>query len=641
MKRQSHKVQWKLIAGLLVLIAAILIFLNSVSAEAYLEGNKSISTSLLYVGDNATITLTVNGAGNIDNTRVPMDVVLVIDNSCSMCGNKLSQAKLAGKAIVNILDSLYDRVGLVYFNTNPFVKNSLTKDYVSVTNNINGISASGNTNIGEAIKKASEQFNNTRNSKVIVLISDGKANLPADAKAYALQQANLAAAKNISIYTIGIGEEFNSAGFNLLKNISAISNGIYWHYPASSDPHTLNDIANWLVDDVQGKEITAISGEKIIITDVLALGVVPTSLPSGCNYDLNTRKIICNAGSLNINESISFSFNVIVYNSSLVHLNEIAYVNYTNYLGNNASFILNNPTVTVLTNSTTCTNCNNTNTTNNSCVGNIASILTIVSPVARVYNSSLITINISAVDSNLSHIWYTLDGTNSSYPGPTLTHLQNGSYRIYAYANDSCGSLTSAYTDFIISDFSNGFNNSLDTFGPNVTIVSPLNQVYTTNLIRLNITAVDDVAVDDVWYTLNGVRYNYNASYLMNLSNGNYTIIAYANDSSGNAGFDSVSFRVNVSNNENPGNGTHIHNSTCGHNTHALVNDFDQNETADSVSMDDDFVIALNYQNNTVDEGFNMESYLSGKTNQLIFNMILLIAIIVLLLLIVLVGRKK
>jgi uncharacterized protein YegL len=638
MKRKSHKIQWKLLAGLLVLVAAIIISLSSISAVPYLEGNKSVSPNILYVGDNATITLTVNGAGNMNNVRVPMDIILVIDNSCSMCGNKISQAKLAGKAIVNILDSLYDRVGLVYFNTNPFVKNNLTKDYVSVKNNIDTISASGNTNIGEAIKKASEQFNNTMNSKVIVLISDGKANLPADAKAYALQQANLAAAKNISIYTIGIGEEFNTPGFNLLKNISNISNGIYWHYPTDSDPHTMNDIAHWIVDDVRSKEITVIAGENIIITDFLALGVVPISLPFGCNYTLNTRKMTCNAGLLKINESKSFSFNVIVYNSSLAHLNEIAYVNYTTYLGNNASFILNNPNVTVLTNSTICTNCNNTNTTNNSCIGNTAPVLTIVSPVSRIYNNTLVTVSISALDSNLSHVWYTLNGVNFSYSGSTIANLSNGNYTLVAYANDSCGSLSSVHTHFIINTSSNGTNNTSDNLGPNVTIISPVNQIYTSNLVRLTILAVDDVVVDDVWYSLNGVRYNYNYSYLMNLSNGNYTLIAYANDSSSNIGVDSVSFIVNVSQGVDCDKDPDC--DACRSHTRAPVNDFDYNETADSVSMDDDFVIALNYQNGSVNEGFNMDSYISGKTNQLIFNMILLIAIIVLLLLIVLIIRR-
>ncbi len=247
MSKQSPKIQNKLFCSLLSLVVLVVISLTFISAVPYLEGNKDVSPNILYVGDSATITLTVNGAGSLGSVNVPLEVVLVIDNSCSMCGDKLSQAKLAGKAVIDSLNSLYDRVGLIYFNTNPFVKNNLTKNYVSVKNNINTISASGSTNIGEAIKKASEQFNNTNNSRVIVLISDGQANLPANARAYALQQASLAAAKNISIYTIGIGEEFNNAGFNLLKNISLIGGGMYWHYPTVSDPNTMNDIAGWLI----------------------------------------------------------------------------------------------------------------------------------------------------------------------------------------------------------------------------------------------------------------------------------------------------------------------------------------------------------------------------------------------------------
>ena len=637
MNRESHKNAKRNILSLVSFILLVVISLTFISAVPYLEGNKTVSPNVLYVGDSSTITLTVNGAGSSGSVSIPLDVVLVIDNSCSMCGEKLSQAKIAGKAVVDSLDFVYDRVGLIYFNTNPFVKNSLTNNSVSVINNINTISASGNTNIGEAIKKASEQLSNTNNSRVIVLISDGKANLPANAREYALQQASLAAAKNISIYTIGIGEEFNNVGFNLLKNISSIGNGMYWHYPTVSDPNTMSDIASWLVEDIDNTVLSNVAGSNIIVTDILEQGVIPLSMPADCHYIWDEKRVTCDAGSLNIGEVKTFSFNVFVHNSSLYHLNKIAYVNYTNYLGVNTSFILNNPNVTILTNNTTCVNCNNT------CVGNTAPSLIIVSPTNRVYNNSLITVRINASDINLANVWYTLNGMNISYSGNVNVNLSDNVYRLSAYANDSCGSLSSAYIDFRVNTSSNGTVNYTDNIGPNVTIVSPINRVYNTGLILLNITAVDDIAIDRVWYELNGVNYSYSSHY-MNLTEGYYTIRAYANDSSGNIDWDGVTFLVNYSNNgTNPGNGTnttHVHTSSCGH-TRAPVNDFDYNETADSVSMDDNFVVALNYVNSSKETTFSMESYLSGKENTLIFNMILLIAIILLLLIIVLVGKKK
>lgn len=541
----QHNNAKRKIISLASFVFLVVISLTLISAVPYLEGKKVVSPNVFYVGDSANITLTVTGSVNMENIRVPMDVMLVIDNSCSIgsCASKIADAISSANAFIDGLNSSIDRVGFISFDSNPTIRNSLTNNLNSVKSNINLLSLCGNTNIGAAIKNASGQFGVSINAKVIILISDGRANLPANARAYALEQARLAAARNISIYTIGIGEEFNAVGFNLLKNISIIGKGVYWHYPTVSDPHTMRDIARWMVNSVNDKIILTLAGRNVVITDVLAKGVdlIGSSLPVECIPSAGN-KVICDAGSLNIGESKTFSFKVFIRNSSLTHLNKIAYVNYTNYQNNPISFLLNNPNVTVFRN-TTCINCNNTN----------------------------------------------------------------------------------------------------DTIPPIVTLVSPNSSIYSTGLILLNISAVD-VAIDDIWYQLNGVNYSY---YLRNITllEGYHTIIAYANDSSGNIGYDDVSFRVNYTingNQTNPTNNTnstHVHNASCA-NTHAPVNDLDINETIDSISMNDDFVVALNYVNKTKDTSFSLESYLSGEANQLIFNMILLIAIIVLLLIIVLIGRK-
>lgn len=610
-------------------IFLVVISLTFISAVPYLEGNKAVSPNVLYVGDSATITLTVNGAGNMDNVRVPMDVILVVDNSCSMggCSGKLADAILSANAFINGLNSSLDRVGFVSFNSAPTVRNSLTNNFNFVKSNVNSLSVYGNTNIGAAIKRASEQFSTSTNTKVIVLISDGRANLPTNTNVgeYTLQEARNAAAKNITIYSLGVGEGFNQINSNLLSEIADAGNGLYWHYPTVSDPHTMNDIAGWMVDDVNDKEISNVAGKNVIITDVLAQGVelIGSSLPASCILSVGN-KVICSAGSFNIGDVKSFNFDVRVFNSSLTHLNQIAYVNYTNYLGNNANFILNNPNVTILTNST------------NLCVGNVPPVVTIVSPVG-LYNNSWVTVRINAIDSNLANRWYNLNGTNVSYSGEFNVNLSNNTYQLYAYANDSCGSLSSAHVEFRVNTSSNSTNR---TIGPNVTIVSPLFQTYSNSLILINITAVDDIAVDHIWCTLDSQSFNDCAnSFILNLSNGYHTLFAYANDSNGNEGWSGVTFLVNYSKG-NQTNATHVHNASCA-NTHAPVNDFDNNETADSISMDDPFVISLNYKNSTVDNGFDLESYLSGETNQLIFNMILLISIVVLLLLIVLIGKKR
>jgi hypothetical protein len=307
-------------------------------------------------------------------------------------------------------------------------------------------------------------------------------------------------------------------------------------------------------------------------------------------------------------------------------LNKIAYVNYTNYQNNNLGFILNNPSVETIC---SCPGCPDT-----SCVGNVAPVISIISPLNKIYNNSLVGIDINVTDSNLVSVWYNLNGINNTYSVPFNINLSDRDYRLYVYSNDSCGNLSSTFVDFVVNTSLN--DNPIDSIGPNVTILSPVERVYNTKVILLNITAVDDIAVDSIWYFLNGVRYEYNTSYYMNLEEGHYTLLAYANDSLGNEGSTGVSFIVNLTDDGDDHGDDCV---DCGGHTRAPVNDFDSSEISESIFMDEAVIILEN--NSTFENGFKSEGYLSEDVNRLIFNMILLIAIIILLLLIVLIGRKN
>jgi len=413
MKRKSHNIQWKIIAGLLVLVAAIVIFLSFISAVPYLDGNKSVSPTTLYVGESAIITLSVNGMGSSYTSTKPVDVMLVIDNSCSMQGTKILDAKAAGNLVIDELIAS-DRAGMVSFNTNPILRSQFTSDFNSVRTKINALTVCGNTNIGEAINLAMNQFSGS-NARALVLISDGRTNLPANAQAYALAKAREAGYKNITIFTIGIGSDVNS---NLLGGIATAGNGLYFHYPTGN---ALDGLFNSI-----SQQINNLAGTNTVITDILAQGVVPAILPSECSYNLNSRTVTCNAGSLNIGESRTFSFNVVVYNSSLTNLNEIAYVNYTNYQNNNVSFILNNPNVTISHSNITCVNCNNTN--NNTTITN--------------------TTNGTIYTGNTTVNFTTTNSTNGTVINSTNTHVHTS----------SCGHTHAPVNDFADSDVNNSIS---------------------------------------------------------------------------------------------------------------------------------------------------------------------------------------
>jgi len=65
----------------------------------------------------------------------------------------------------------------------------------------------------------------------------------------------------------------------------------------------------------------------------------------------------------------------------------------------------------------------------------------------------------------------------------------------------------------------------------NVTLISPNQSYYNQSTIQVNISAPNASAV---WFTLNGTRYEYPQTSQLILSNGTYSIIAFANNSENN-----------------------------------------------------------------------------------------------------------
>jgi len=85
-------------------------------------------------------------------------------------------------------------------------------------------------------------------------------------------------------------------------------------------------------------------------------------------------------------------------------------------------------------------------------------------------------------------------------------------------------------------------NNNTNSTGLFVDIASPASRTYDYSQILLNISSNGT----NVWYNYNGTNITYNGALYLYLSEGNYNLVAWANNSTGAIVSDSVSFSVDL-----------------------------------------------------------------------------------------------
>jgi len=164
---------------------------------------------------------------DLEGTRVPKDFVFVLDNSGSMGGTKLAQAK---EALTSIYGRLYreDRFSFVRFSTIAINwKDNLVKandnNKEDVLDHISDIVVEGGTNIHEGVIAALDIFKNDGDAvPVIVLLTDGKANVGLYDRSEFRKDVALKNTVDASIFCIALG---NSADWPFLEALALENNG--------------------------------------------------------------------------------------------------------------------------------------------------------------------------------------------------------------------------------------------------------------------------------------------------------------------------------------------------------------------------------------------------------------------------------
>ncbi|MBL7138530.1 MAG: VWA domain-containing protein [Bacteroidales bacterium] len=139
--------------------------------------------------------------------RKGIDLIIALDVSNSMLAQDIKPSRIdrAKQAISRLVDKLEgDRIGIIVFAGKAYTQLPITTDYAAAkmfVSTINpGMVPTQGTAIGDAIDLAIQSFGESKKNKALVIISDGE-----DHQGSVLEQAELAASKGITIYTIGMG----------------------------------------------------------------------------------------------------------------------------------------------------------------------------------------------------------------------------------------------------------------------------------------------------------------------------------------------------------------------------------------------------------------------------------------------------
>lgn len=238
------------------------------------------NTYTVYIAPLTNDSLAVSNALNTEGTNVsgpPMDVSFVLDESGSMtrdansscsssCPSKVDAAKRAAKNFTGTVNASKDRIGLVgYDSDSRYIliddERFFVSDKTKINNTIDSeVSASGTTRIDRGLKKSNVMFglkSNTSQRKIAVLLSDGENDcgificLGADSNT--IDQANIAAENDITIFTVGFGPT-SDIDEPLMRQVANETGGDYFHAENSSE---LNEAFQEISDRIRVEEAVA------------------------------------------------------------------------------------------------------------------------------------------------------------------------------------------------------------------------------------------------------------------------------------------------------------------------------------------------------------------------------------------------
>lgn len=171
-----------------------------------------------------------------DSDRKPVDIVVVLDRSGSMSGDKLELCKKTIQFLMGEM-SAHDRLGLVTYDTkvkNEFPLMNMDQEGKAKTEHIlKKIHAGSATNLsGGLLAGVQEVQKPTRNDKgkpnpvrSVLILTDGLANAGVTETPLIVSLLRGTLEPNVSIFTFGYGSDHNA---DMLREISGVGGGVYY-----------------------------------------------------------------------------------------------------------------------------------------------------------------------------------------------------------------------------------------------------------------------------------------------------------------------------------------------------------------------------------------------------------------------------
>ena len=169
-------------------------------------------------------------AGKKKPRHTPLNLAVVLDKSGSMTGAKLEKTKQAAMQLVDRL-APNDIFSLIIFSDEAqvLVPAQKVEDKEALKEKIEGIEAGGSTALYAGVKMGADQLEEYLSSKRInrvILLSDGLANVGPSSPYDLRQLGGQLAEREISVTTIGVGDDYNE---DLMAGLAEASDANYYY----------------------------------------------------------------------------------------------------------------------------------------------------------------------------------------------------------------------------------------------------------------------------------------------------------------------------------------------------------------------------------------------------------------------------